>query len=116
MQQPDKLDWLAQSIRDGQNPEERLEGYAFVDAVLSALGLGGTKRITNLQLEFDGQLLSVKVTRLVTREQGAAVTALLKQRRWWMLGEPQDVGELPIDGAAPDQALRPTRVICPPEL
>lgn len=115
MQQPENLDRMALQMRDQVNREEELEGFAFVNEVLSALGLQDTKRITNLQLEFEGRLVMLKVTRLVTREQGAAVTALLKQRKWWMLGEPQDVAEQPIDGEVPAQAPLPTVVLRPPE-
>lgn len=116
MQQPDNLDRMREQLRQGMGPAETLQGANFCSQVLDALGLGGLKRITALQLEFDTAFVAVKVTQLITREQGSALAAVLRQRRWMMVGSPQVVGESTIAGAVPDPELRPTPEIRPPAL
>ncbi|MEY2688772.1 MAG: hypothetical protein RL375_2970 [Pseudomonadota bacterium] len=84
-----------------------LADVSFSTELLAALGLAGTRRVISLRLDVENLLPSFTMTQLITREQGAAVIALLRRKRF-VVSEPIDLGDRPIEASAADADFRLT--------
>ncbi len=77
--------------------------------VLAALGLHELKGVVDFGIRWNGVCCELTVTRLITRQQGAALTTLLKRAKY-LISDPVDLGERHSSPAAeiPDSDFRPT--------
>jgi len=81
-------------------------GAPFAAEVLAAVGLGDLKHVMGLRIDVqDVTTVRLTVTQLVSREQGAAVLALMRRRRWLVQIEPDQIGEKIIGAEASDEDL-----------
>lgn len=67
-------------------------GPDFANDVLAALGLSDVKGVVDFSIRWNGVHGELTVTRLITRQQGAAMAAVLKRARY-LVSDPADLGQ-----------------------
>ena len=82
-------------------------GWPFMTELFEALGLQ-MAGVVDARLGFDGTVVTLSITKVLTRRQGATAMALLQRRKYRVYLDARSVRNCRIPGGAPDQDFDPS--------